>query len=65
MGKTFRKVTLSLAGNFNAKEEKVKQWVEANGGTFSKHVNSDVTHLVATKAAFSKPDAAGIYMALL
>ncbi|KAK2801973.1 hypothetical protein FQN50_007531 [Emmonsiellopsis sp. PD_5] len=55
MGKTFRKINASLAGDFGAMTDKIKQWVEANGGTFSKNINSNVTHLIATKAAFRQP----------
>jgi anthranilate synthase/indole-3-glycerol phosphate synthase/phosphoribosylanthranilate isomerase len=59
MGKTFGKVNVCLVGDFGTKAEKVKQWVEANGGKLSKHVDSDVTHLITTKDAFRKPVADG------
>ncbi|KAK2748049.1 hypothetical protein FQN55_004598 [Onygenales sp. PD_40] len=55
MGKTFRKINASIAGDFGTMSDKIKQWVEANGGTFSKNIDSTVTHLIATKAAFRKP----------
>lgn len=61
MGKTFRKIHISLAGDFGPMSEKIKQWVEANGGEFSTQLEKDATtHLIATKDAFRKRDAAGI-----
>ncbi|KJF60633.1 BRCT domain-containing protein, variant [Coccidioides immitis RS] len=36
MGKSFHKVTVCIAGTFGAQNDKIKQWVEVNGGTFSK-----------------------------
>ena len=55
MGKTFGKVNVCLAGDFGTKAEKVRQWVEANGGRLSKHVDKEVTHLITTKNAFHTP----------
>ncbi|EQL29968.1 hypothetical protein BDFG_07456 [Blastomyces dermatitidis ATCC 26199] len=58
MGKTFRKQHISLAGDFGPISEKIKQWVEANGGDFSKHPEKGATtHLITTKDAFRKRDA--------
>lgn len=51
MGKTFRKIHISLAGDFGPMSEKIKQWVEAK--------KDATTHLIATKDAFRKHDAAG------
>ena len=64
MGKTFGKVKVCLSGDFGPKAEKVRQWVEANGGRLSKHVDTDVTHLITTKDAFRKPTGEGIVNAL-
>ncbi|EDN02885.1 predicted protein [Histoplasma mississippiense (nom. inval.)] len=50
MGKTFRKIHISLAGDFGPMSEKIKQWVEAK--------KDATTHLIATKDAFRKHDAA-------
>ncbi|EGC47303.1 BRCT domain-containing protein [Histoplasma capsulatum var. duboisii H88] len=59
MGKTFRKIHISLAGDFGPMSEKIKQWVEANGGDFSTQLEKDATtHLIATRDAFRKRDAA-------
>jgi anthranilate synthase/indole-3-glycerol phosphate synthase/phosphoribosylanthranilate isomerase len=55
MGKTFAKVNVYIAGDFGSKGDKVKQWVEANGGTFSRELNHHVTHLISTQNAFKKP----------
>ncbi|KAM5442306.1 hypothetical protein MferCBS31731_002681 [Microsporum ferrugineum] len=54
MGKAFKNVTLSVIGEFGPKTDKFKQWVEANGGKFSKEVNDQVTHLLSTKEAFKR-----------
>ncbi|KAK2750404.1 hypothetical protein FQN57_003884 [Myotisia sp. PD_48] len=62
MGKTFRRVTISVVGKFGSQEEKIKQWTEINGGAFSKTINSNVTHLVTTKEAFVKPNAADLFI---
>ncbi|OJD21725.1 hypothetical protein ACJ73_06937, partial [Blastomyces percursus] len=38
--------------------EKIKRWVETNGGNFSKHLEKGATtHLITTKDAFRKLDA--------
>ncbi|EFE34289.1 BRCT domain protein [Trichophyton benhamiae CBS 112371] len=52
MGRTFKNITVSVTGEFGPISDKFKQWVEANGGSFSKEVNSGVTHLLSTKGAF-------------
>jgi hypothetical protein len=54
MGKSFKKIRLCSAGNFGDSTEKIPQWVKANGGTYSKDVDSSITHLVVTEAAFKK-----------
>ncbi|KAF3893483.1 BRCT domain-containing protein [Trichophyton interdigitale] len=52
MGRTFKNITLSVTGEFGPIADKFKQWVEANGGSYSKEINSEVTHLLSTKGAF-------------
>lgn len=54
MGHTFHHINVSLAGDFGPKGDKIKQWVEANGGTFSKELNEEVTHVISTQNAFRK-----------
>ncbi|WEW55907.1 anthranilate synthase / indole-3-glycerol phosphate synthase [Emydomyces testavorans] len=54
MGKTFGKVNVCTAGDFGTQADKIKQWVEANGGIYSKQLTLDVTHLITTEAAFRK-----------
>ncbi|KAI1915620.1 hypothetical protein LOZ53_001417 [Ophidiomyces ophidiicola] len=54
MGKTFRRIKACIAGNFGAQGDKIKQWVEANGGSFYKQVGPGITHMIATEAAFRK-----------
>lgn len=59
MGRTFKNITVSVTGEFGPISDKFKQWVEANGGSFSKEVNSGVTHLLSTKGAFKSNNNAG------
>ncbi|KAK7885173.1 hypothetical protein LTR67_010664 [Exophiala xenobiotica] len=54
MGKTFRSVILASTGDFGDKTDKIKNWVEHAGGTFSKDINPSVTHLVASKKAWKR-----------
>ncbi|KAB8265178.1 hypothetical protein BDV32DRAFT_144477 [Aspergillus pseudonomiae] len=52
MGKTFAKVHLCSAGKLGDSGKKIPQWVQANGGRYSRKVTQDVTHLVTTKDAY-------------
>ncbi|KAJ5493839.1 hypothetical protein N7463_009926 [Penicillium fimorum] len=53
MRKPFQRIHASIAGKFeDGVGEKIPQWIRANGGQFSRDVNSRVTHLIATKEAF-------------
>ena len=61
MGKTFAKVHASTVGRSGG-SDKIPQWVRANGGEFSKDINSKVTHLITTKEAFRENVAAGMIL---
>ncbi|KAE8410401.1 hypothetical protein BDV36DRAFT_123267 [Aspergillus pseudocaelatus] len=52
MGKSFARVHLCSAGRLGDSGNKIPQWVQANGGRYSKQVIHDVTHLVTTKDAY-------------
>lgn len=54
MGQTFRNITVASTSDFGDKTDKIKNWVEHAGGTFSKDVTLDVTHLVASKKAWKR-----------
>lgn len=54
MGKTFTRVHICVAGDFEGREEKFKQWTEANGGRYSKEMDAGITHLITTKAEVRK-----------
>lgn len=60
MGQPFRKINASIAGGFGSYGDKIKQWVEVNGGKFSKQLNSNVTHLITTESAFKKSTPEGM-----
>ncbi|PIG88761.1 BRCT domain protein [Aspergillus arachidicola] len=52
MGKSFAKIHLCSAGKLGDNGSKIPQWVQANGGRYSRQVTQDVTHLVTTKDAY-------------
>lgn len=54
MGRSFRSVVLTSTGDFGDKTDKIKQWVEANGGIYSKDITPNVTHLVCSDKAWKK-----------
>ncbi|KAJ9624619.1 hypothetical protein H2204_010801 [Knufia peltigerae] len=54
MGKAFRNITVASTGDFGDKTDKIKNWVEHAGGTFSKDVTPSVTHLVTSKKAWKR-----------
>jgi hypothetical protein len=53
----FKDCVVSIAGDLDDhawREEKVKQWVQYWGGTFSHIVDSNVTHLLCTEGNYKK-----------
>lgn len=52
VGKSFRKVNLAHTNDFGLKNDKIRLWVINNGGTVSKELNNEVTHLVCSKKAW-------------
>lgn len=52
VGKSFRKINLAHTDDFAQKNDKIRLWVINNGGTFSKELNNEVTHLVCSKKAW-------------
>ncbi|RHZ48268.1 BRCT domain protein [Aspergillus thermomutatus] len=54
MGKTFQKIHACAIGRFSVNGDKIPQWIRAHGGTFSKDVTENVTHLITTKETFEK-----------
>ncbi|GIK04583.1 hypothetical protein Aspvir_008666 [Aspergillus viridinutans] len=54
MGKTFKNIHACAIGRFPVNGDKIPQWIRAHGGTFSKDVTEDVTHLITTKDTFEK-----------
>ncbi|KEF51326.1 uncharacterized protein A1O9_12676 [Exophiala aquamarina CBS 119918] len=53
MGRTFARINLASTNDFPAhKNDKIKGWVEHNGGAFSKEITASVTHLVASPRAW-------------
>ena len=55
MGRTFARIILCSTDDFlSHKNDKIKGWVEHNGGTFSKEMHPKVTHLLASKQAWKR-----------
>lgn len=55
MGKTFKKINLCHTNDFpDNKNDKIQKWVENNGGRFSKVIDSNVTHLIASRKAWKQ-----------
>lgn len=65
MGKTFQKIHGCSVGSFEGNADMIPQWIRANGGSYSKDMNSDVTHLIITKEAYKKNVEAGNTLYLL
>ncbi len=51
-----KRFTIAVTGNFGETRthDKMKQWIEANGGTFAPKISVEVTHLVCSKEHFKK-----------
>ncbi|EAW22555.1 BRCT domain protein [Aspergillus fischeri NRRL 181] len=60
MGKTFKNIHACAIGRFPVNGDKVPQWILAHGGTFSKDVTEDITHLITTRETFEKNVEAGM-----
>ncbi|MCJ1281427.1 hypothetical protein MMC26_000746, partial [Xylographa opegraphella] len=50
----FKRCTIALTGNFDKPYEKVKKWIENQGGQCSARIGSNVTHLVCSEEHFKK-----------
>lgn len=57
-----QRLTIAVTGDFGSKRshDKIKHWVEVNGGTFSKDITRSVTHLVCSKEDYKKNVPTGI-----
>lgn len=46
----FKKFTIALSGDFGEghSHDKMKDWIEANAGTYARQIDSNVTHLVCS-----------------
>ena len=57
-----QRCTVAVTGDFGSarSHEKMKQWVEKNGGTFSKEITKSVTHLVCSKEEWKRKGPMGI-----
>ncbi|KAJ6109322.1 hypothetical protein N7486_001556 [Penicillium sp. IBT 16267x] len=53
MPTTFSKVNVSIVGKFDD-AVKMPEWIRYHGGTFSRKVDSNTTHLIATEESYKK-----------
>lgn len=55
MGKTLRNLCIASTNDFPGdKNDKIKGWIEHNGGIFSKDMSANVTHLLASQKAWKR-----------
>ena len=61
-----KKVVLATTGDFgkDRSDQKIKQWVERQGGTYASKIGPDVTHLVASKSHYKRSTKIGMYPSL-
>ena len=52
---------IAVTGSFGADKDvqKMKQWIEGNGGKFVTKVEQGVTHLISSQESFKKKSAIG------
>lgn len=51
------KLVIATVGTLPHDPARIKQWIEANGGLYSKGVRKGVTHLIASEEAYRTPSA--------
>lgn len=63
----FKPFTIAVTGDFGETRthDKMKQWIEANGGTFAPKISVEVTHLVCSKEHYKKSVTTGRYASML
>ncbi|MCJ1425716.1 hypothetical protein MMC29_003616, partial [Sticta canariensis] len=51
-----KRFTIAVTGDFGPQRshEKIRQWVEANGGTFASNITPKVTHLICSRQHFKR-----------
>ncbi|KAI9859912.1 MAG: hypothetical protein M1830_006247, partial [Pleopsidium flavum] len=56
MKNPFKRFTIALTGDFGHghSHEKMREWIEANGGTFARQIDGNVTHLVCSLEDWKK-----------
>ena len=57
-----KRFSIAVTGDFGQQRshEKLRQWIQVNGGTFAREINQDVTHLICSKEDYSKDVAMGM-----
>lgn len=60
-----RQLTIAVTGDFGRvrTHEKLKQWIEKNGGKFVRTISEDVTHLICSKEDYKDGAPLGTFCA--
>lgn len=58
-----KRFAIAITGDFGETRthDKMRQWIEANGGTFAPKISAEVTHLVCSKEHYKKSVTMGTY----
>lgn len=59
MGRHLKNVRACITGHFKEDYTKIRAWVTAAGGQLQPSLNSDTTHLIASKAAWKAQNEMG------
>ena len=62
MKNPLKRFTIAITGDFGKARslDKLKQWIETNGGVFATKVGSEVTHLICSTEHYKKSVAMGM-----
>lgn len=62
----FKGRIIAITGDFGKQRshEKIKQWIEANGGTYAERISVEVTHLVCSKKHYKGSVTMGMFSAM-
>lgn len=65
MKNPLRRLTIAVTGDFGKvrTHEKLKQWIEKNGGTFVRKISDNVTHLICSKEDYKDGAPLGTFCA--
>ena len=67
MKQPFKPFTIAVTGDFGEARthDKIKQWIEANGGNFTLKISAEATHLVCSREHYKKQVAMGTFAIII